>query len=224
MFFGNIQKTMTWPLRIYSYCRCVKGVLAGKEEAQKHLYIQCRDRFDRHAAHFEHIAETERKDLFQDAFVILWEKIRNGQIFINDGKVYATRRGGEAAEVPDLCGYFLRIAKNLYHEVLRSKGKILMIVGELDDDSVLWWADDKDAMQKMIIKQSVMLLAPHCREILTMFYYHDMTLEEIQRERPESDSYNGVKSAKSKCMAILRARILSKFAEAGITVPEYANQ
>ena len=213
----------TWPLRKYSDRRCVEGVLAGKEEAQKRLYGQCRDRFDRHAAHFEHLTDAERKDLFQDAFVILWEKIGNGQIFIHDWRVYATRRGGEATEVPDLGGYFLRIAKNLYHEVLRSKGKILELVGEIDDDSVLWWADDKDTMRKMIIKRSVMLLAPRCREILTMFYYHGMTLEEIQAERPESNSYNGVKSAKSKCMAALRARILDKFAEAGIKVPEYAN-
>ncbi len=36
------------------------------------------------------------------------------------------------------------------------------------------------------IKQWVMMLAPRCREILTMFYYHDMTLEEIQAERPET--------------------------------------
>lgn len=203
----------------YSDCRCVEGIMAGKEEAQKRLYWQCRDRFDRHAAHFGHLTETERKDLFQDAFVLLWEKIADGQIFVNDGKVYAARRGGQATEVPDLGGYFLRIAKNLYHEVLRAKGRILEIAGELDDASVLWWADDEDTMRKMIIKQSVMLLSPRCREILTMFYYHDMTLDEIQKERPESKTYNGVKSAKSKCMAILRARILDKFAEAGIKVP-----
>ena len=215
---------MNWLFMRYSDCRCVEGIMAGKEEAQKRLYWQCRDRFDRHAAHFEHLTETERKDLFQDAFVILWEKIGNGQIFTNNGKVYATRRGGDAAEIPDLGGYFLRITKNLYHEVLRAKGRILEIVGELDDVSVLWWADDEDTMRKMIIKQSVMLLAPRCREILTMFYYHGMTLEEIQEERPESKSYNGVKSAKSKCMAILRARILDKLADAGIKIHEYANQ
>ena len=215
---------MTWPFAKYSVCRCVEGILAGKDEAQKRLYRRCRDCFDGYSAHFEHITEAERKDLFQDAFVILWEKIGNGQIFTDGGKVYATRRGAGAAEVPDLGGYFLRIAKNLYHEVLRSKGKILLIVGELDDDSVLWWADEMDAMRKMIIKQSVMLLAPRCREILTMFYYHDMTLEEIQAERPESKTYNGVKSAKAKCMAILRGRILDKFAQAGIKVTEYVNQ
>ena len=215
---------MTWPFGKYSDRRCVEGAHSGNEEVQKRLYLQCRDRFDRQAANFEHLSEAERKDLFQDAFVLLWEKIADGQIFVNDGKVYATRRGGQATEVPDLGGYFLRIAKNLYHEVLRAKGKILLIAGELDDDSVLWWADDKDAMRKMIIKQSVMLLAPRCREILTMFYYHDMTLEQIQEERPESKTYNGVKSAKSKCMAILRALILDKFAEAGIKVPEYANR
>lgn len=215
---------MTWPFSKYSGSNCVEGVLTGNEEACKRLYRQCRDRFDRHAAHFEHLSETERKDLFQDAFVILWEKIGNGQIFTDGVKVYATRRGGEATEIPDLGGYFLRIAKNLYHEVLRAKGKILEIVGELDDASVLWWADDEDTMRKMIIKQSVMLLAPRCREILTMFYYHGMTLEQIQKERPESKTYSGVKSAKAKCMAILRARIMDKLAEAEIRIPEYANQ
>lgn len=215
---------MTWPFSKYSDCRCVEGILAGKEEAQKRLYGRCCDCFDGYAAHFEHLTKAERKDLFQDAFVILWEKIRSGQMFTKDGKLYATRRGSGATEVSDLGGYFLRIAKNLYHEVLRSKGKILMIVGELDDDSVLWWADDMDTMRKMIIKQSVMLLAPRCREILTMFYYHGMSLEEIQKERPENQSYNGVKSAKSKCMAILRGRILDKFAEAGIKVTDYSNQ
>mgnify|MGYP004550743595 FL=1 len=215
---------MTWRLRKYSDLVCVEGVHSGNEEVQKRLYLQCRDRFDRQAANFGHLSEAERKDLFQDAFVLLWEKIENGQVFVNDGKVFATRRGGQATEVPDLGGYFLRIAKNLYHEVLRSKGKILLIAGELDDDSVLWWADDSDTMRKMIIKQSVMLLPPRCREILTMFYYHDMTLEQIQEERPESKTYNGVKSAKSKCMAVLRARILDKFAEAGIKIHEYANR
>ena len=215
---------MTWPFGKYSDRRCVEGANSGNEEVQKRLYLQCRDRFDRQAANFEHLSEAERKDLFQDAFVLLWEKIADEQIFVNDGKVYATRRGGQATEVPDLGGYFLRIAKNLYHEVLREKGKILLITGELDDDSVLWWSDEKGAMQRMIIKRSVMLLPPRCREILTMFYYHGMTLEEIQAERPESNSYKGVKSAKSKCMAALRARILDKFAEAGITIPEYANQ
>lgn len=211
---------MTWPFSKYSGSRCVEGVQAGNEETSKRLYWQCRDRFDRYAAHFEHLSETERMDLFQDAFVILWEKIGNGQIFTNGGKIYATRRGGEATEVPDLGGYFLRIAKNLYHEVLRAKGRILEIVGEVDDESVIWWADNRDIMRKIIIKQSVMLLPPRCREILTMFYYHGMTLEEIQEERAESKTYNGIKSAKSKCMAILRARIQSRFAEAGIEVSE----
>lgn len=213
---------MTWPLRKYSDCRCVEGVLAGKEDAHERLYGVCRERFDKSTAGFEHVTEAERKDIFQDAFVILWEKIGNGQIFPKEGKVYASRRGGEAAEIPDLGGYFLRIAKNLYHEVLREKGKILEIIGELDDESVLWWSDDKDIMRRMITTESVMLLAPRCREILTMFYYHDMTLEEILAERPESKAYNGVKSAKAKCMAILKARIQNKFEEAGIKVSEYA--
>lgn len=214
---------MTWPLRKYSDCRCVEGVLAGKEEAHERLYGVCRERFDKSAAGFEHVSEAERKDIFQDAFVILWEKIGNGQIFTKEGKVYAGRRGGEVAEIPDLGGYFLRIAKNLYHEVLRAKGKILEIIGELDDESVLWWSDDNDIMRRMIITESVMLLAQRCREILTMFYYHNMTLEEILAERPENKSYNGVKSAKAKCMAILKARIRNKFEEAGIKVSEYAS-
>lgn len=209
---------MEWPWKKYSDIRCVEGIRDGREDIQKHLYLRCRSQFDLKTSRYEFISEAEKQDLFQDSFVILWEKIENQQIFVEDGKVYAWKRGGRA-EVPDLIGYFMRIVKNLYHEMLREKGRILEIIDELDDASVLWWSDDNDIHRRMIITQSVLLLPPSCKEIVMMFYYQGLSLNEIVEERDENKSYDGVKNEKSKCLRNLRERILARCADEGVEVP-----
>lgn len=117
--------------------------------------------------------------------------------------------------MPDLVGYFMRIVKNLYLETLRSRGRILEIPEEPDDE--LWWSDDREVMRRSLTRQAVILLPHRCREILTMFYYQGMTLDEIMEERSANQSYNGVKTAKSKCLDILKVRLLNRFEEEGLT-------
>ncbi len=209
---------MEWPWKKYSDIRCVEGIRDGCEDIQKHLYLRCRSQFDLKTSRYEFIREAEKQDLFQDSFVILWEKIENQQIFVEDGKVYAWKRDGRSV-VPDLIGYFMRIVKNLYHEMLREKGRILEIIDELDDASVLWWSDDNDIHRRMIITQAVLLLPPSCKEIVMMFYYQGLSLNEIVEEREENKSYDGVKNEKSKCLRNLRERILARCADEGVEVP-----
>lgn len=209
---------MEWPWKKYSDIRCVEGIRDGREDIQKHLYLRCRKQFDLKTSRYEFISDAEKQDLFQDSFVILWEKIENQQIFVEDGKVYAWKRGGRG-EVPDLIGYFMRIVKNLYHEMLREKGRILEIIDDLDDASILWWSDDNDIHRRMIITQAVLLLPPSCKEIVMMFYYQGLSLNEIVEEREENKSYDGVKNEKSKCLRNLRERILAKCADEGVEVP-----
>ena len=206
---------MGWLWREYSDVKCVEGIRSGREDVQRRFYFRCYESFRRNSARYD-IPEDERKDLFQDSFVILWDKIADGQIYTEGNKVYAVKRDGPA-EVPDLVGYFMRIVKNLYLETLRSKGRILEISDEPDDCDDLWWSDDSEVMRNMLTKQAVILLPHRCREILTMFYYQGMTLDEIMEERSANRSYNGVKTAKSKCLDILKVRLLNRFEEAGLT-------
>ena len=205
---------MGWLWKEYSDFKFVEGVRSGREDVQRRFYFRCQECFRKNSARYD-VSENEREDLFQDSFVILWDKIIEGQIYTEGKKVYAVKRGG-LAEVQDLTGYFMRIVKNLYLETLRARGRILEITDEAGDDGELWWSDDDEVMRNMITRQSVILLPRRCREILTMFYYQGMTLDEIMEERAAHQSYNGVKTAKSKCLDILKARLRDKFAEAGL--------
>ena len=204
---------MGWLWREYSDIKFVEGIRSGREDVQRRFYFRCQECFRKNSARYD-ITEEERKDLFQDSFVILWDKIGDGQIYTQGNKVYAVKRGGPA-EVPDLVGYFMRIVKNLYLETLRSRGRILEIPEEPDDE--LWWSDDCEVMRHTLTRQAVILLPRRCREILTMFYYQGMTLDEIMEERSANQSYNGVKTAKSKCLDILKVRLLNRFEEEGLT-------
>lgn len=121
---------MGWLWREYSDFKFVEGIRSGKEDVQRRFYFRCQECFRKNSACYD-IPDDERKDLFQDSFVILWDKVIDGQIYTEGDKVYAVKRGGPA-EVPDLVGYFMRIVKNLYLETLRSRGRILEIPEESD--------------------------------------------------------------------------------------------
>ncbi len=202
----------------YSDIEYVRGVHSGTEDIQMHFYRKCRSLFDRGTANYGNIDSDEKDDIFQDAFVILWEKIEAGSIYVADGKVVAARRSGIIAEIPELSGYFMRIVRNLYLERLREKGSVEAIKewSEHTEEDPMWWDKSPELMREQIVRQSFMALPHRCREILTMFYYKNMSLEEILAKRAENQSYNGLKTGKSKCLALLKARVGDTFRTAGI--------
>lgn len=202
----------------YSDIDYVMGIHSGISDIQMHFYHNCRRLFDRGTAKYGNIDADEKDDIFQDAFVILWEKIEAGSIYVADGKVVAARRGGIVAEIPELSGYFMRIVRNLYLERLREKGSVEAIEEwrELAAEDPLWWDKSPELMREQIVRQSFMALPHRCREILTMFYYKNMSLEEILAKRAENQSYNGLKTGKSKCLTLLKARVGDSFRAAGI--------
>lgn len=205
-------------LKKYSDIDYVRGIHSGASDIQMHFYRKCRRLFDRGTAKYGNIDADEKADLFQDAFVILWEKIENGSIYVADGKVVAARRSGVIAEIPELSGYFMRIVRNLYLERLRDKGSVEAIDEwrECAADEPLWWDKSLKLMREQIVRQSFMALPHRCREILTMFYYKNMSLEEILERRVGNQSYNALKTGKSKCLTLLKARVNDTFRTAGI--------
>ena len=202
----------------YSDIDYVCGIHSGASDIQMHFYRKCRCLFDRGTARYGNIDADEKADLFQDAFVILWEKIENRSIYVAEGKVVAARRSGVITEIPELSGYFMRIVRNLYLERLREKGSVEAIDEwhECAADEPLWWDKSLELMREQIVRQSFMSLPHRCREILTMFYYKNMSLEEILEKRAENQSYNALKTGKSKCLTLLKARVNDTFRTAGI--------
>ncbi|MDE6272593.1 MAG: sigma-70 family RNA polymerase sigma factor [Muribaculaceae bacterium] len=208
----------------YSDIQVVRAYQTGDKKVQQYWYDACLRQFGKGTFRYGSLTDYDREDLFQNSFILLWEKMESRQIHVVDDTIWVATRQGER-EVTELMAYFMRIVKNKYLELLRS-GKFIVEINpeitssgddigdEFADDP--FWDEDPEVEKDRIVSQCLLSLPKSCLEILTMFYYQKKSLEEILAERPENTSYAGLKSRKSKCMANLKKRINESFAKAGL--------
>ncbi|MGM9815932.1 MAG: RNA polymerase sigma factor [Lepagella sp.] len=204
----------------YSDVQIVEGYQQGDKRVQQFWYNLCRNQFEKGTSNYGGLTGYDLDDLFQESFVILWKKMESHVIFVRDGRVYATTKGGEN-EIPDLMGYFMRIARNKYLEMYHS-GKYTIELNEVIISSDGGWEEelygeaDPEVMKDRIVMRCLQSMPKSCIEILTMFFYEKKSLEQILAERPENSSYDGLKTRKSKCMTNLKKRIVESFAKEGL--------
>ena len=204
----------------YTDIQIVDAYQNGDKKIQQFWYDKCRSQFGKGTSNYGGLTDYDRDDLFQDSFIIFWEKMESHQIYIHEGMVHVTSKKGDSI-IPDMLGYFMRIVKNKYLEMFHS-GKYVIPINEVvtssNDDffEELYWDEDPDVEKDRIVSQCLLSLPKSCLEILTMFYYEKKSLEQILEERPENNSYDGLKSRKSKCMTNLKKRISESFAKAGL--------
>lgn len=167
------------------------------------------------------LSASDREDLFQDSYIIVWEKIESSLIYVKEGKVYARKAQGTDEQVPELSGYFMRVVKNKSNDLFRRNEKITVISDEVRDDDILDLVpdDDPEVMRDRIVNMCVMSLPESCKEILLKFYYEGKSLDEIVATRQNTTSYDGLKTRKSKCMRYLKERIIRSFQDVGLHVP-----
>lgn len=204
----------------YTDIQIVEAYQTGDKKVQQFWYDKCRSQFGKGTSNYGGLTDYDRDDLFQDSFIILWEKMESHQIYAKDGCIHAISKKGDGI-VPDLLGYFMRIVKNKYLELFHS-GKYIISINEVVTSSQedlfedLYWDEDPEVEKDRIVSQCLLSLPKSCLEILTMFYYEKKSLEQILEERSENNSYDGLKSRKSKCMTNLKKRITESFAKVGL--------
>lgn len=196
-----------------------EGYKKGDKLLQKILFEKCLKQFYKGTSNYGGIDKNDKDDLFQSSYIILWEQINMGQIFVRNQEVFV-HGAKEEKPIPDLVGYFMRIVKNKYLELLRENGKrtdlFLSVVGD-EGEMILVMDDDPNVVRDRIVHICVSKLPKRCKEILTQFYYKQMSLEEILEYRKESISYDGLKSGKSKCMKGLKEKITIEMRRVGLT-------
>lgn len=204
----------------YTDIQVVEAYQTSENKIQQFWYDKCRSQFGKGTSNYGGLSDYDRDDLFQNAFIILWEKIVSRQIYTQAGLVRVISRNGDNV-LPDLMGYFMRIVKNKYLEMFHS-GKYEIPVNEAVISSgdnffdTLYWDEDPEVEKDRIVSQCLLSLPKSCLEILTKFYYENKSLDDILAERSENTSYDGLKSRKSKCMTNLKKRISESFAKAGL--------
>ncbi len=187
---------------------------------QQFWYDKCKDQFGKGTSNYLYLTDYDKDDLFENSFIILWEKMETRQIYVADGNVHVISKKGDNI-LPDLIGYFMRIVKNKYLEMLRS-GKFAVSINEVitssDKDIIdeLYWDEDPEVEKDRIVSKCLLSLPKSCVEILTKLLYENKTLEQILEERDENTSYDGLKTRKSKCMNNLKKKISESFIKASL--------
>lgn len=199
----------------------------SKTDAEYVRLIQ--DKHDKVTEEFYHLARRYFKnsyrsvfsrmdlmeDIFQQSFVKLWTEIETGKIFVGENKeLFRYDRNGNIRKLTcSLNTFLIDIAKNDYRSWLRNDRLTL------EDDfesfahmeevkSVVWGEESAETLREQIVNSCILELPPRCKEILTMFYYQGMTLDEIIIARGEKNiSKNGLKTSKYKCMESLKAKV-----------------
>lgn len=194
--------------KIYSDAAYVEGVFNRDPIMERALYYHCKRYFDENYKGVFFVGNEYKDEIFQDAFIKLWENIANKKIYAEDGVLKG--KGGEAFS-GKLTTYFMGIAKLKYlewvrenlHKVSDEEEEREMRKQEIKLYKTLLYDSADEAMLE-IIADCISHMSERCNQILTMFYYEEKTLDDIMIELPTFDSKNALKTAKYKCMETLR--------------------
>ena len=189
----------------------VQGMADGDRQKQYELYTYCADYFwDNYRGVF-FADDNTAAEIFQNAFITLWENIERKKIYVADDIVMGKDNWPLSGSI---LTYFMRIARNKYLEWGREHpvyadpetemGRQLKEDGFNLPDGMDMLYDSGENMMLDIIADIISQMSSRCHEILTKFYYEEKKLEVILKEIPTRESKNALKTKKHKCMETLR--------------------
>ncbi len=195
----------------YSDAEYVEGVLRHDHVLERALHYLCKKYFDENYQRVFFVGDEYKDDIFQEAFIQLWENIGNGKIYVENRQIYG-RNGMPLSG--KLTSYFMGIARMKFLEWVRfQEREINTIEDPLQRENLLlelqqgMQNDNGREMMLDIISYCISRLPKRCRQILTMFYYEEKTLDDIMKELPSFESKDALKTAKYKCMENLRKTV-----------------
>lgn len=170
----------------------------GDEGAFRSLYDQYRPDFISWSRKAFSLNRDEAAEIFQESVVTLYENVINGRL----------------VELrSSLKTYLFAIGKNKAMERLRQNNRQVPLT-EATPMEAMDPMEDLELSKEMMLRQTVMKqcireLGQACQEILTLYYFNELTLIQIC-ERLSYKNEQTVKSQKFKCMEQLRKRFIQK--------------
>lgn len=167
------------------------------------------------------------KDMFQEAYIILWQQIEQGIIYVSGNHIMKKSKRGQEDEVLNvkLTTLFMEIAHKKYLEWLKEPliPFSLIPTSYSEDGDVLIDhfidviiekygnpASDLN-LKNLIVDVSVARMPNRCRQILLLFYWKNMELDDILPLLDGISNKDSLKSKKAKCMDSLTKKIQSEF-------------
>ena len=174
----------------------IKAFKANEQSLISTLYREHRAGFLNFARKYP-LAEGEALDIYQDAFVALREKALSGHL--NNIEC-------------SLKTYLYGIGKFLIYKQLKKSGRreSLEVGRHMDEvneiEPVISNTPEPLTQKQLLLRSHFEKLGDKCQEVLTLFYYRGLTIDEIAQTGGYKNS-NVVKSQKSRCLRQLKSMI-----------------
>ena len=192
---------------IYTDADIVYGVYLKDGVSERLMFEQCMRYFNEHYQALFFVGDEQKKDIFQESFIQLWQNIEHQKIYVENGVLKG--KNGEEFE-GSLTTYLMSIASLKYKEWIRReiKSRPQKQNNNEDNDNELYqWIlyGDDDMIKSEIISYCISHMSKRCSEILSRFYYEEKKLDDIIAELPTYQSKDALKTEKSKCLQRLKA-------------------
>jgi RNA polymerase sigma factor (sigma-70 family) len=169
--------------------------------ALQYLYQEYRREFVKWAAFAYNIDEAEGDDIFSDAVIDTYQNV------ISEKYV--------KSETATLKSYLFEVGKNKILKLL-NKQKVsdfhlmrMAMQMERPGNEIADTEISRETVEK--IKELIALLDIRCRKVLTLFYFHGLSMEEIASEM-EFKSVDVAKNKKLKCLRRMQQLAFERYA------------
>lgn len=178
-----------------AYDNELEAIRANDEKALEQLYAVNFKKVERFVIDNSGSAD-EAKDIFQEAFIIVWRNVQLGKVIQN--------------EATSLNAYLFQVAKFKWLDYLRSSvvKKTTILADHHQELMTFDELDDIEAEQLVSIKKGFLQLGDKCRKLLAAFYYKKQPLKSIAVSFGWTDAT--AKNNKYRCLEKLRESIINK--------------
>lgn len=163
----------------------------GDKEVLSEIYITHRSEFTAWLNLKYKVEADLALEIYQQTIMVFYENILKGHLIEINSQIKT---------------YLFAIGKNKLQEEYRFQNKTISLSNDKSETII----DDDDLKSKVKkekdingIRTSLMRLGEHCRELLKLFYYQDLSLDEIMAHF-DYKNRNTAKNQKYKCMEQLR--------------------
>lgn len=201
----------------------VMGLSKRERSVEEWFYRSARRYFNEHFNQIFFDADS-KQEIFQQSFLKLWMEIDNGRIRLIDNTICRQQANGQyLAMTCSLTTFLISFARTEYREMVRNKKEDnwpeLPDTINHQEPHALPMEDSVEEIKNRVVDSCIQQMPPRCLDILTMFYYKGMNLDQILEARQEhNSSKNGLKTAKNKCMNTLREKIAAEFEKLNLKI------
>jgi len=133
----------------------------------------------------------EATDIYQESVLTLFENVTSGKL---------------KKLTSNLKSYLFGIGKNKYHEYRKSNYRYIFGIKQapaLQVEEISHIEAEQKEARLQLVEACLEKLGDPCRSLLELYYFHDMSMEEIA-ESLEYKNSNTTKNLKYKCLGKLR--------------------